>query len=78
MKALGLRVHTIDLCENNCMLFWRGEDAALVQCRYCQEDRYHPWNGQGKKIAKQRMFYLPITDRLKRLYQCQTIARHMR
>jgi len=77
-KALGLPVYKIDVCEDNCMLFWKGEDRELLRCRFCDKDRYHPHNGKGKKRAKQRMFYMPIKDRLKRLYQLEATAKAMR
>ena len=60
------------------MLFWKGVDAKLDRCRFCNEDRYYPNNGKGKKKPKQRMFYLPIADRLKRLYQLEVTASNMR
>ncbi|KAG7548000.1 putative transposase Ptta/En/Spm plant [Arabidopsis suecica] len=77
-RALGLPVQKIDVCEDNCMLFWKGEDRELMRCRFCKKDRYYPNNGKGKNKPKQRMFYLPIADRLKRLYQSEATASHMR
>ncbi|XP_013650497.2 uncharacterized protein LOC106355020 [Brassica napus] len=76
-KALGLPVLKIDVCEDNCMLFWK-EDKDLVVCRFCGKDRYHQNHGKGKKRPKQRMFYMPITERLKRLYQLEETAAQMR
>ncbi|XP_010463100.1 PREDICTED: uncharacterized protein LOC104743750 [Camelina sativa] len=68
-KALGMPFYMIDVCEDYCMLFWKGSDKELTTCRFCGKDRYHPREGPGKKIPKQKMFYLPIANRLKRLYQ---------
>ncbi|XP_013654443.2 uncharacterized protein LOC106359260 [Brassica napus] len=77
-KSLGLPVVKIDICEDNCMLFWK-EDRELMACRFCGKDRYHQKNhGKGKMRPKQRMFYLPITVRLKRLYQQEATASQMR
>ncbi|XP_019100804.1 PREDICTED: uncharacterized protein LOC104789085 [Camelina sativa] len=76
-RALGLPVKKIDVCEDNCMLFWK-EDRSLLCCRFCGKDRYHPNNGKGKSRPKQRMFYMPITERLMRLYQLETTASQMR
>ncbi|XP_048632974.1 uncharacterized protein LOC125607181 [Brassica napus] len=76
-RGLDLPVQKIDVCVKNCMLFWK-EDAKLVSCRFCGEDRYYPNNGKGKNKAKQRMFYMPIADRLKRLYQLEATASNMR
>ncbi|XP_010436745.1 PREDICTED: uncharacterized protein LOC104720554 [Camelina sativa] len=77
-RSLGLPCHKIDVCEDNCMLFWKGGDKELLQCRFCKKDRFLPYSGKGKRIPKQRMFYLPIGDRLKRLYQSETTSSHMR
>lgn len=78
LRSLRLPVQKIDVCEDNCMLFWRGEDKELEKCRFCKKDRYKPRVGGGKRIPKQRMFYLPITDRLKRLYISEATSKHMR
>ncbi|XP_022566278.2 uncharacterized protein LOC111210276 [Brassica napus] len=76
-KSLGLPVVKIDICEDNCMLFWK-EDSGLLACRFCGKDRYHKNHGKGKRRPKQRMFYLPITERLKRLYQQESTASQIR
>jgi len=76
-KSLGLSAVKIDICEDNCMLFWK-EDHGLLACRFCGKDRYHKNHGKGKRRPKQRMFYLPITERLKRLYQQESTASQMR
>ncbi|XP_048622901.1 uncharacterized protein LOC111209011 [Brassica napus] len=76
-KALGLPVVKIDIYEDNCMLFWK-EDQDLLVCRFCGKDRYHQNRGKGKNRPKQRMFYMPITERLKRLYQVEATTSQMR
>ncbi|CAA7043670.1 unnamed protein product [Microthlaspi erraticum] len=77
-RSLGLPMHKIDVCQDNCMLFWKGDDK-LLKCRFCGKDRYKPKpGGGGKKVPYQRMFYMPIGDRLKRLYQSERTASHMR
>ena len=55
-RGLGLPVQNIDVCVKNCMLFWK-EDAKLVSCRFCGEDRYYPNNGKGKKTSQSREFF---------------------
>ncbi|CAA7039098.1 unnamed protein product [Microthlaspi erraticum] len=78
-RSLGFPCHKIDVCEDNCMLFWKEEDRGLVQCRFCGKARYQSNVGRsGKKIPKQRMFYQPIADRLKQLYQSKTTASQLR
>ncbi|KAL1210230.1 hypothetical protein V5N11_021813 [Cardamine amara subsp. amara] len=58
------------------MIFWR-EDANLESCRFCGEDRFQVSAGMSR-IPYQRMWYLPIADRLKRLYQSERTAKGMR
>ncbi|KAG7568012.1 hypothetical protein ISN45_Aa04g008500 [Arabidopsis thaliana x Arabidopsis arenosa] len=41
MRNLGLPYHTIDVCVNNCMLFWK-EDEKEDQCRFCGSQRWKP------------------------------------
>jgi len=53
----------IDVCIDNCMIFWK-EDDQLQECRFCGKPRYKLSSGRIK-ISYQRMWYLPITDRLK-------------
>jgi len=66
---LGLPYHTIDVCKNNCMLFWK-EDKKEDQCRICGAQRWKPKDNRRRtKVQYIRMWYLPIGDRLKRMYQ---------
>ena len=44
-----------------------------------KKDRFRPTKKLGRKrVAYRQMFYLPISDRLKRLYQSRSTAVHMR
>jgi hypothetical protein len=52
---LGMNYEKIDVCEKNCMLFWKekkDEDGVSVTT----------------KVAVKLLCYMPITPRLKRLY----------
>jgi hypothetical protein len=52
---LGMNYKKIDVCEKNCMLFWKeqkDEDGVSVTT----------------KVAVKQLCYMPITPRLKRLY----------
>ncbi|KAG7568194.1 Transposase-associated domain [Arabidopsis thaliana x Arabidopsis arenosa] len=52
-RALGLPVQKIDVCEDNCMLFWKGEDRELMRCRFCfSSDGFNPigMNGEAHSI----------------------------
>ncbi|CAA7051513.1 unnamed protein product [Microthlaspi erraticum] len=58
------------------MIFWR-EDEKWDACKFCGAPRYKPSDGRTK-IPYNRMWYLPIGDRLKRLYQSEKTASAMR
>nr|AAF79675.1 F9C16.30 [Arabidopsis thaliana] len=78
MRNLGLPYHTIDVCQNNCMLFWK-EDEKEDQCRFCGAQRWKPKDDRRRtKVPYSRMWYLPIGDRLKRMYQSHKTATTMR
>ncbi|KAL1226343.1 hypothetical protein V5N11_030515 [Cardamine amara subsp. amara] len=73
VAGLGLPYKVIDVCIDNCMLYWR-EDENRNRCRFCRKPRYQETSGRVPILYK-RMWYLPITDRLKRLYTSQRTAR---
>nr|ABB47579.1 transposon protein, putative, CACTA, En/Spm sub-class [Oryza sativa Japonica Group] len=88
---LSLGVEKIHACKNHCILY-RKEYAELECCPTCGTSRYKTGNGpvdsectdpdsdKGKhgKIPSMVMWYLPIKDRLKRLYSNPTDAELMR
>ncbi|XP_010451293.2 PREDICTED: uncharacterized protein LOC104733414 [Camelina sativa] len=76
MRKIGLPYHTFDVCIDNCMLFWK-EDAKLEHCKFCGKPRFKDTEGRNR-IPFSRMWYLPITDRLKRMYQSEKTASAMR
>ena len=59
------------------MLFW-GEDENLEQCRFCRHNRYRTRRPGRTLIPYKKMFYMPLKDRLQRLYESQRTAPHMR
>ena len=77
VSNLGLPARTIDVCIDNCMLFWKDDDN-LQECRFCHKPRYKPQGVSRARVPFQRMWYMPITDRLQRLYQSEQTAQHMR
>ena len=77
VSSLGLPSEQIDVCIDNCMIYWR-KDAELLECKFCKKPRYKPQGRGRKRVPYQRMWYLPITDRLKRLYQSEKTAAAMR
>ena len=79
VSKLGLSSIKIDCCINDCMLFYK-ENSADVECKFCQAPRFKPKSRKQKKLKDvpyKRLFYLPITPRLQRLYASMRSARHM-
>ncbi|XP_019094576.1 PREDICTED: uncharacterized protein LOC109129967 [Camelina sativa] len=76
VRKIGLPYHTIDVCIENCMIFWK-EDGNLEHCKFCGKPRYKSSGGRTR-IPFSRMWYLPIADRLKRMYQSEKTASSMR
>jgi hypothetical protein len=82
MSALGLKYEKIDVCLDNCILFWK-EHANEKKCLECGQSRFIKVVTQdGEKVmtevAQKQLCYFPITRRLKRLFICKRTARHMR
>ena len=76
VSSLGLPYQMIDVCVDNCMIFWR-DTVNLDACTFCQKPRFQVTSGKSR-VPFKRMWYLPITDRLKRLYQSERTAGPMR
>ena len=77
IDALGLPVEKIHVCINGCMLFW-GDDEEAMECKFCNHPRFKVGNSKKSKLVPyQKMYYLPITPRLQRLYASEETAKHM-
>jgi len=80
VSKLGLNSQKIDCCVNGCMLYYK-DTVADRECKFCHNPRYIPSKtgmGKHKDVPAKRMFYLPITPRLKRLYASTETAKEMR
>jgi hypothetical protein len=82
MSALGLKYEKIDVCLDNCMLFWK-EHANEKKCWECGQSRFIKVVTQdGEKVmtevAHKQLHYFAITPRLKQLFMSKRSARHMR
>lgn len=62
-EGLGMAYVKIDVCYNNCMLYYK-DNKDKDKCDVCGLSRYEG-NGQ---VPRKVLRYLPITDRLQRLY----------
>ncbi|XP_038987986.1 uncharacterized protein LOC120112507 [Phoenix dactylifera] len=80
LRKLGLEYTSIDVCENNCMLFYK-ETENLIECTICGHPRYklrrNDGGGRKKDIPYRRLRYLPITPRLQRLFMSSRTAENM-
>ncbi|CAA7021013.1 unnamed protein product [Microthlaspi erraticum] len=76
VAGLGLPYQMIDVCIDNCMIYWR-EDSDRTTCRFCGKLRFKETSGRVP-IPHKRIWYLPLTERLKRLYQSQHMAEAIR
>ncbi|XP_074351959.1 uncharacterized protein LOC141691115 [Apium graveolens] len=77
VKKLKLGYEKIDVCANNCMLFYNNDEKKVV-CDICKEDRYKDIMGKnGRKIPKKVLRHFPLIPRLQRLYMSEHTAKHM-
>jgi hypothetical protein len=72
LAGLGMKYEKIDVCEGNCMLFWK-EHKEEKQCLVCKKPRFvEVVNEDGEKVvtdvAHKQLRYMPLTPRLKRLF----------
>ncbi|KAF3655919.1 hypothetical protein FXO38_14450 [Capsicum annuum] len=88
IKKLCLDYIKIDVCLNDCMLYW-GDDANEEKCKHCHTSRWKPTKkndkdhapGTSKKQKKKSakiLRYFPLIPRFKRLFMCSKIAEHIR
>ncbi|XP_043814060.1 uncharacterized protein LOC122723981 [Manihot esculenta] len=78
LEGLGLPIQKIHSCLNSCMIYW-GEDNELLRCKVCDHPRYKRLrDGQSSsktQVAYSKMYYMPITPRLQRLYASNATAK---
>jgi hypothetical protein len=82
MSGLGMNYEKIDVCEKNCMLFWK-EHKDDTECMHCDRSRYVKVRNEDgvsvtTKVAIKQLRYIPITPRLKQLFLSEEIAKQMR
>ncbi|XP_056841656.1 uncharacterized protein LOC130494856 [Raphanus sativus] len=54
VHSLGLPSEMIDVCIDNCMIYW-GKDAELLECKFCKKPRYKPQERGRNRVPYQRM-----------------------
>ncbi|XP_035845905.1 uncharacterized protein LOC110943758 [Helianthus annuus] len=75
-KKIGLAYEMIDVCTNDCALFWK-ENESLQNCPVCNESRWVDKDTKGTKVARKVLRYFPLTPRLRRLYCSRHTAKDM-
>lgn len=76
VAGVGLSYQVIDVCSDNCMIYWRADDQRTT-CKFCGKPRYKDTSGRVP-VPYKRMWYLPLTERLQRLYLSERTAQRMR
>jgi hypothetical protein len=82
VAGLGMNYKKINVCERNCMLFWK-EHKDDTECMHCGRSRYvKVVNEDGASVTTtvvvKQLRYMPITPRLKRLYLSKETVKQMR
>ncbi|GKV33217.1 hypothetical protein SLEP1_g41749 [Rubroshorea leprosula] len=80
INVLGLGYKKIDICVNDCFLYYDEQSRNLTACPVCGESRYEPRNMSAirqKDVPRKSLWYLPITPRLQRLYMSRKTVEHM-
>ncbi|CAN1294319.1 hypothetical protein LINPERPRIM_LOCUS22409 [Linum perenne] len=85
IDALGLGYKTIDVCPNNCMLFWK-TDKDKQKCTKCGANRYKEDETNDQSISTKKkkqkgvkvLRWFPLIPRLQRLFMCSKTASLMR
>jgi hypothetical protein len=82
VSGLGMNYEKIDVCEKNCMLFWKVHKDD-TECMHCGRSRYVNVINKDDvsvttKVATKQLRYVPITPRMKRLFLSEETAKQMR
>ena len=51
IRAMGYDYNKIDVCQNNCVLFWK-QDEKLDACKVCNEPKWKPSKASSLKKRK--------------------------
>jgi hypothetical protein len=82
VSDLSMNYEKIDVCEKNCMLFWK-EHKDDTECMHYGRSRYVKVRNEdgvsvATKVATKQLHYIPITPRLKQLFLSEETAKQMR
>ncbi|WVZ56366.1 LOW QUALITY PROTEIN: hypothetical protein U9M48_006912, partial [Paspalum notatum var. saurae] len=76
LRELGLGYESIDVCVNNCVLFWK-DYAKNEHCPVCKESRWRDPRGKNR-VAHKVLRYFPLKPRLQRLFMSKETAENTR
>ncbi|XP_062217722.1 uncharacterized protein LOC133917925 [Phragmites australis] len=74
LEGLGMPYIKIDVCYNNCILYYK-DNENKDKCDICDTSRYEEGHN---RVPRKVLRYLPITDRLQRLYAHAETAKLMK
>ncbi|GLT26241.1 hypothetical protein SLA2020_013230 [Shorea laevis] len=80
INVLGFGYKKIDICVNDCFLYYDEQSKNLTACPVCGESRYESRNMlaiRQKNVPRKCLWYMPITPRLQRLYMSKKTTEHM-
>jgi hypothetical protein len=82
VSGLGMNYEKIDVCEKNCMLFWK-EHKDVIKCMHCSRSRYVKVRNEDGvsvtiKVVTKQFRYIPITLRLEWLFLSEETTKQMR
>jgi hypothetical protein len=82
LSALGMEYEKIDVCKDNCMLFYK-EHKNETKSLKCGKSRFIEVINEDTEtvtteVAHKQIRYMPLTPRIKRLFHSKKTARHMR
>jgi hypothetical protein len=82
MSSLGMNYEKIDVCEKNCMLFWKEHKDDTECMHYGRYIYVKVRNEDGvsviTKVATKQLRYIPIMPRLKWLFLSEETVKQMR
>jgi hypothetical protein len=81
LSGFGMAYKKIDVCDNNCMLFWK-ETTSEKKCTVYGERRFvEVENDDGLTVTtaveSKQLHYMPLIPRLKHLFISKNTTRHM-
>jgi hypothetical protein len=82
VSGLGMKYEKIDVCEKNCMLFWK-DHKDVTECMHCGRSRYVKVRNEDgdsvtTKVAIKQLRYIPIMPRLKWLFLSEETSKQIR